>query len=402
MAQRYLITVLLIVFVGTSFNAHAQERAPKHPNAELEQRRNEAEARKKELEKEASNTKASLADMQKELVGNAAAIKKSEERLTELDGRIGGMQVEQKEIEERLKKDRAAIGDLVLALERVNRTPPEAILAKPGAPLETAQSAMLLQSILPGIYGRAENLKKDLTRLEEIIKQLSADKFSAKQEMKNLTKKQAAMTDLLDKRKKIYAQTQTGIKEQEKELREISVKSANLRDLVKRIEERERERAIIAKNEAKKHVGEAPSIAAVRQAALRPTPIPKAGSPQLPVSGLIRVRFGQMDDIGAQSQGLTIEGRPGALVVSPMGGVVRYAGTFKNYGQIVIVEHQKDYHSLIAGLARIDTVVGQSVASGEPVGSLSKNAENGNKPSVYYELRHKGMPINPSRKFDGL
>jgi murein hydrolase activator len=85
-----------------------------------------------------------------------------------------------------------------------------------------------------------------------------------------------------------------------------------------------------------------------------------------------------------------------------MGGVVRYAGYFKNYGQIIIVEHQKDYHSLIAGLARIDTVVGQSVAAGEPVGVLAKSSSDGGKPTLYYELRLNGEPVNPARKFAGL
>jgi septal ring factor EnvC (AmiA/AmiB activator) len=80
---------------------------------------------------------------------------------------------------------------------------------------------------------------------------------------------------------------------------------------------------------------------------------------------------------------------------------VRYTGPFKNYGQLVIIEHQKGYHSLVAGLDRIDTVVGQSVSAGEPVGILGP-APDGGKPSVYYELRHKGQPVNPARFFAEL
>lgn len=384
----FLATALLLL----SAPCFAQETpAPRHPSAELEQERGEAENKKKQLETEAQTVKADLESMQKELIGNAAAITKSEERLNKLDARMADLGSEKKEIEERLKKDKSSIGDLVLALERLNRTPPEAILAKPGAPLETAQSAMLLQSILPGIYGRAENLKKDLTRLEDIIKQLAEDQIEAKQEMTALNAKQAEMKSLLGKRKKLYAKTQTGIKEQEVALREISAKADNLKDLVARIEERERTQASAASMDASEPAH-----------AMRATPIPKAGSPQLPITGVIRVGYGHTDDIGAESQGLTIEGRAGALVVAPMGGVVRYAGTFKNYGQIVIVEHQKEYHSLIAGLDRIDTVVGQSVAAGEPVGILGKNSGSGEKPTLYYELRYRGQPINPSRKFAGL
>lgn len=395
--MRHLTIVIAFMFISAPCLAQ-ETPAPRHPSAELEQQRGSAESRKKELEKEAASVKSELEGMQKELVSNAAAIKKSEERLNKLESRMKDLNGEKTEIESRLKKDKSSIGDLVLALERLNRTPPEAILAKPGAPLETAQSAMLLQSILPGIYGRAENLKKDITRLEDIIRQLAEDQVAAKKEMESLTAKQAEMKNLLGKRKSLYAKTQTGIREQEEALREISIKADNLKDLVAKIEERERTQAASAAATAARYADDEP----VRAAAMRPTPIPKAGSPQLPVTGAIRVGYGSTDDIGAESQGLTIEGRSGALVVAPMGGVVRYAGTFKNYGQIVIVEHQKEYHSLIAGLARIDTVVGQSVAAGEPVGILGKNSGSGEKPTLYYELRYRGQPVNPSRKFAGL
>ncbi len=84
-----------------------------------------------------------------------------------------------------------------------------------------------------------------------------------------------------------------------------------------------------------------------------------------------------------------------------MGGEIRFAGTFKNFGNMIIIEHEGGYHSLVAGLARIDTVVGQKVAPGEPVGVLpSGNPEN--PAEVYYELRLNGRPVNPARKFAEL
>lgn len=375
--------------------AHAQETTPaRHPSAQIEQERKDTEAKKAELEEQSKKLGEDMKSTQKQLVGIAADVKKNEARLNELEKRMGDNRIEQDEIQARLKKDKNSIGNLVLALERLDRTPPEAILARPGAPLETAQSAMLLQSILPNIYGRAESLKKDLTRLDALLKELEEDQAEVKSTALALAAKQDEIGALLKRRKSLYSQTQTDIREQESTLREISARAKNLRDLVARIEQQEEEfrtQALAREREG----GET-----VRASALRATPIPKPGEAQLPVSGLIRVGYKQTDDIGAESQGLTIEGRPGALVVSPMGGVVRYAGYFKNYGQIIIVEHQKDYHSLIAGLARIDTVVGQSVAAGEPVGTLAKSG--GERPTLYYELRLDGEPVNPAKKFAGL
>jgi septal ring factor EnvC (AmiA/AmiB activator) len=387
---------LLAMTMGMIGPAFAQE-APvpsHHPAAKLERDKKETEARKAELEKQAKQIESELEGTQKSLVGIAGDIKNNEARLTKLDKRIVENRKEQGEIEARLKKDRHSIGNLVLALERLDRTPPEAVLARPGAPLETAQSAMLLQSILPNIYGRAESLKKDLARLDTLLRDLQKDQEDIKTTAADLSAKQQEISGLLKKRKGLYRQTRSDIDAQEASLREISTQARNLQDLVSRIEEREREAEI-----TRVAAMDEPEKAASKP---RPTPIPKTGSAQLPISGLIRTGYKQTDDIGAESQGLTIEGRSGALVVAPMGGVVRYAGYFKNYGEIIIVEHQKDYHSLIAGLARIDTVVGQSVAAGEPVGVLSKSSLGGGNPTLYYELRLKGAPVNPARKFAGL
>src|SRR5262249_39069692 len=126
------------------------------------------------------------------------------------------------------------------------------------------------------------------------------------------------------------------------------------------------------------------------------------GQPRLPVSGIIRTRYDEPDSFGAPSKGITIESRTGALVVAPMGGVVRFAGHFRNYGTIVIIEHQKGYHSLIAGLEKIDTVVGQSVSAGEALGRLHAASSPGEKPALYYELRLNGRPVNPAEKFADL
>lgn len=384
--------LLLIIFSTPAF-AQEEVRPAHHPSRQIERDKANTEAKKSELEKQSKQIEGELKDTQKNLVGIAKDIKTNEDRLNVLDKRIVANRKEQGEIEARLKKDKHSIGNLVLALERLDRTPPEAILARPGAPLETAQSAMLLQSILPNIYGRAEALKKDLARLDTLLKDLQKDQEDIKVTAADLAAKQKDISGLLKKRKGLYAQTRSDLDAQNAALREISARAQNLQDLVSKIEEREKEvetARIAAMDEP------------VRAAKPRATPIPKSGSAQLPIAGMILTGYKQTDDIGAESQGLTIQGRPSGIVVSPMGGVVRYAGYFKNYGEIIIVEHQKDYHSLIAGLSRIDTVVGQSVAAGEPVGTLSRSSSDGGNPTLYYELRLKGVPVNPARKFAGL
>ena len=78
----------------------------------------------------------------------------------------------------------------------------------------------------------------------------------------------------------------------------------------------------------------------------------------------------------------------------PFEGHIVFAGDFRGYGQLLIIEHGQGYHTLLSGMARIDGVLGQSLVAGEPVGIMG-SPRNG-KPSLYIELRRKGQPINPT------
>ncbi|MCB9995716.1 MAG: peptidoglycan DD-metalloendopeptidase family protein [Rhodospirillales bacterium] len=124
--------------------------------------------------------------------------------------------------------------------------------------------------------------------------------------------------------------------------------------------------------------------------------MPNKGTARLPVSGFITVGYGTTDEIGAYSQGIKLEARPGSLAVAPMGGIVRFAGQFKNYGNMVIIEHKNGYHSLIAGLHRIDAPVEGRINAGEPIGQLPLTSSRGGRPALYYELRRNGQPVNPA------
>ncbi|WP_155903398.1 murein hydrolase activator EnvC family protein, partial [Azospirillum brasilense] len=116
---------------------------------------------------------------------------------------------------------------------------------------------------------------------------------------------------------------------------------------------------------------------------------------RLPVGGRVTVRYGEADRYGATSRGVTIQARAGSTVVSPQAGTIVFAGPFRGYGQILIVEHSHGYHSLIAGFGRIDTAVGRRVATGEPIGLMPADGS----PDLYFELRRHGQPINPQRGF---
>ncbi|HIJ63385.1 MAG TPA: peptidoglycan DD-metalloendopeptidase family protein [Rhodospirillaceae bacterium] len=129
--------------------------------------------------------------------------------------------------------------------------------------------------------------------------------------------------------------------------------------------------------------------------AARPSGRPFAqahGEMPFPARGKIVMRFGQTTELGQPSKGLGIETRPGAQVVAPYDGQVVFSGPFRGYGLLLIIEHGEGYHTLLAGVARLDAAVGQHLLAGEPIGIMGQPES---RPLLYVELRHNGQPVNP-------
>lgn len=349
------------------------------------------------LEKKAKAAERELEETRKNIVETAGAVRRSEKTLHDLDLRLAALEKDETQIRGKLESGRAETARLLLALERLRRMPPEAMIARPETPLKTAQSALLMREILPVLSARAQALREDLKKLETVGAELKTGREKALEEAERLKREKSALDALAEQRKTLHAETHKDLKAQTEKVRQISAQAKSLADLVRRLEEdRRRQEA----EEQKAQARLAAQSAGVR--ARKAEKMPKAGAASLPVSGSVITHFSEPDDFGAPSQGVRIESRAGALVTAPMGGVVRFAGDFKNYGNMVILEHEKGWHSLVAGLEKIDTVVGQSVSAGEPLGALRRSSPSGGGPVLYYELRHNGKAVNPSDKFAGL
>ena len=115
-----------------------------------------------------------------------------------------------------------------------------------------------------------------------------------------------------------------------------------------------------------------------------------------PVKGTVVKKFGELTEAGISSKGIVIATRANAQVISPYDGTVLFAGPFRGYGELLIIEHGDGYHTLLAGLGRLDTSVGQSLLAGEPVGVMT----DAGKPTLYVELRKNGQPVNPASWLD--
>lgn len=372
----------------------------------LSRRLEEESSRSAALEKQAKALKKDLDSTRGELVDLARDMRKNETALRGLEQRLAAASEERSELGQRLEKDYGSLAGLILALQRMRRVPPEAMLARPESPYRSAQSALVLQSVLSPLYRRAEGVKSDIERLSVLTRQIEEDREAVEARSKELDLKNTEMTSLLEKRRSLYTQTDRDRRAKADEIRRISAQASTLKDLVRRLEDNRRLEEEKARRETR-----AASAAGAGARKPKAAHLPSPGRGQIPASGIIRTAFGQPDDFGAPSEGIKIEGRPGGMVVSPLGGRVKFSGPFRRFGNIVIIEHEGGYHSLLAGLARVDAVEGQNVSAGEPVGVLGRGTfddhalkEGAQTPgsSLYYELRHNGKPVDPAGVFAGL
>lgn len=355
-------------------------------------RLNQEEQAKGALKEKIQSVEQELVSTKDKLINIAEDIQNNETNLKTLQTRISNLENKKDELNKKLQSDKKSISRLITTLQRLRRTPPESMFAKNQEPFKTAQSISVMRNIIPSIEHHAEQLDATLNDLNNVTIDLKQKRMALMNESETLQNRRIKLSKLLNKRKDLHSKIDHDIRMREISIQKISLQAKNLEDLVARIKKQERE----LEEKRKK-------AALLKKEKLKPRSpiISDSSEARLPISGIIRTGYNNTDELGAKSKGLTIEGRSESLVVAPLDGRVSYSGTFKRYGNLVIIEHADGYHSLIAGLGIINVAVGADIKSGEPIGSLPDSSLNP-RPTVYYELRRNGQPVNPAQKFAQL
>lgn len=101
--------------------------------------------------------------------------------------------------------------------------------------------------------------------------------------------------------------------------------------------------------------------------------------------------------------GVEIRTDPGALVLAPAGGVVRFAGPVAGYNQVLILDQGNGYASVLTGLESVFVGRGDGVGRAEPLGHMPKSAPGARRvgAALYFEVRAEGAPIDPRRWLRG-
>ncbi len=339
---------------------------------------NKGRAQRDALKKKATVYGRELEDLKSDMVRAAGTIQSYEADALALEDRLAELARAETVKSSRLQERRGQFTHVLMALQRMANHPPEAMIAAPQSPADTIRGAILLRTTVPEIERRAARLRADLTAVAKARAKTRAKRRELAMAVSGLAENRRHLESLMVEKTRLKNQADEGSRQAEQRIRDLAGKAKDLRDLMARLEA-DRARQAAAAPRSTDSGGKA-----IKES---------RGKLPFPAIGRLVGRYGQAMETGLTRKGITIETRPGAQVVAPYGGQVMFAGAFKGYGQLLIIEHGEGYHSLLAGLSRIDSVIGQQILSGEPAGIMG-GGEN-EAPILYVELRRNGQPINP-------
>lgn len=340
-----------------------------------QQQKATAEAEKLKSEAEAQSN--DLSTLQERLVAASGKERELAERLDMLENRTHTLESTQTDLMNSLAGKRQHLAELLVGLARLSRLPPELGLLREDNTKDAINTALLLESALPEVQNEARQLSSSLTALDEVQKQLHTERRALADARAAQDKEQAQIEGMIKARQQKLKLTKRQQNEIDSRLSKLREESANVEDLIRKV-------ASPSMSKSDKP----PPVLALR------------GGFMPPAVGPVRQQYGETNDVGGKALGITFGADQGGRIVSPARGKVMFAGPFKGYGQIVIIEHDDDMHSLVAGFGRLDVTVGQKVSQGEPLGIAGRAgvmpAAKDNTPAeVYFELRHEGEPIDP-------
>ena len=355
------------------------------------------------LKREIEQIGADRRKLNQDLIDTAGRIRGVEAQVTATEARLKPLDDKERGIRRSLDGRRGVIGEVLAALQRIGRRPPPALIASPEDALQAVRTAMLLGAVLPEMRHEVEALAGDLSALLDVRKQIAAERDRLKTEVASLDGDRRRMTALVGERQKQQAEREKALDAERARASQLAHQVDNLKDLIAKLEQ-----------------GLDPATRAAREAARGDTrPVMSAlhdpgrlapavafaslrGRVPVPVNGVKLKEFGSPDGVGGAEKGVSIATRAGAQVTAPADGWVVYAGPFRSYGQLLILNAGNGYHILLAGMDRISVDLGQFVLTGEPVAVMGNGshiaailATGSSQPVLYVEFRKDGTPVDP-------
>jgi septal ring factor EnvC (AmiA/AmiB activator) len=403
------LALLIALVPAVVFAASPREEEARRGLRDAERLNNEQLAVRKDAADRAARAAAEMLRLAQMRVEAAAKLRLAEGATADVATRIDALAARRRQAEQRVQARATAMQPLLPLIERLSLYPAETLLAVPAPPETALRGVVVLQGLSRQMEIETEALRRDQADADAAAEAL-------RQEAPRLTDAEAAQkrqADALDQQIASAHAEQAAAEAQAKQAAsQAALAAANMDTLrsaltaldAQRRADEAKAREEAARAERQKNATEAQAARAREAVAAHPAgagTIPSGSGPhgqlQPPVIGIVVKGWGEQTDAGPAT-GVSYHAPPGAHVISPCGGRVVFAESFRSYGLLLIVDCGGGYHVVLSGFDRLDVKLGQSLVAGEPVGVMPtwEPGSEAHRPALYVELRRDGTPVNPA------
>ncbi|WP_324073168.1 MAG: peptidoglycan DD-metalloendopeptidase family protein [Erythrobacter sp.] len=403
MRRPAFLSVLALVALGAALTAAVPQTSaapsalllePREAEAQLARATREgrlAQGRAARLTREAEAATEAATRTAREAAALAARIQQAEADIEVARARLSLTRAARAVLTARLAEKQEPTARLAAALQTAARRPLALSALQPGSLKEVVYVRAVLDSAVPQIRRRTAGLRADLEK-GRALEADAARALAAQRDGEQSLRQRRADLAALENTQRLASRAARGqaLREAERALA-LAEEARDLDGLVARLDDIAALRRDLAALPGP--VLRPADLAAALPAQPVPTPAASAPPPrdvQLPVDGRTLLGFGAKRDSGLPSTGLLLAPVAGAQVVAPASGRVAFAGPYRGFGRIIIIEHDGGWTSLVTGLAQVNVTVGDNVIGGSPVGLAG-----GRDAPVTFELRRDGTPVNP-------
>ncbi|MEO5757492.1 MAG: murein hydrolase activator EnvC [Mesorhizobium sp.] len=417
-ARGGIAVALVLLSFGTAWSENTLDMAPDPDQSRAEYERVSKEItlsseRLAKLSADIATVKKDHASITAALIQSAMTEQKLGQDIEDIGAKLEGLKGQEQKIRASLMARRDVLAEVLGALQRMGLNPPPAILVKPEDALSSVRSAILLGAVVPELRQQTDILLADLKEQSRVTASIEAERGRLTAAVGDQTAEKKRLSMLLEAKQKLEADTQTAMAAEKQRSAQLAAKAGSLKELIASLEAQADKSRKAA--DASRQAAAEPSGGNTTELASLPVPEGNQltaaapfsalqGQIALPVTGRIKRRFGGDDGNGAVMLGDMVATQSGAIVTAPADGNVLYAGPFRSYGQLLILNAGDGYHVVLAGMSRISVATGQSVLAGEPVGAMgearvastSVSKTTNATSELYVEFRKDGKPVDPA------
>ena len=430
---RFVTTGLLLLGLLSTFPLSvaaeddlSREEAQKKLD-ETSQKLQSSRAQEQGLAQDVAALAEARAKLNSDLIEAGKQVQASEAKLSGTEAKLAELTDQVTVIRNSITDRKETIVKMLSAMQRIGRTPPPALVTRRDDALAVVRSAMLLAQVFPELKYQADNLSQELDGLVKLETGIREQRDAEKSEADRLAAERGRIDKLLEEKKAKLAQSEAELSATRQAAEQQAAEETELNALIARLDERiakaevaqydaevatekalrarEQQQALATPGNEKviEIKPESTKIAFASPARLKPA-MPfelTKGTLPLPAQGKRLKRFGEADGVGGTLRGISLQTRGEARIIAPTDGWVVYAGPFRSYGNLLIINAGGGYHVLLAGMGRIDVSLGQFVLAGEPVAVMGAALQAGqgnndnSRPVLYVEFRKDGRPIDP-------